>query len=366
LAKIKRENILLAAALTLLVAIVITISSYDGFSATSEKPKIGLIITGAKNDDGWNGRHYQALKSVCERFGLTLLVKENIAENVGDCPQAVKELVGEGAGMIILSSFAYPMEVADIVQDYPRTKFVGISAEHTAKNMTAYFARLYQARYLSGIIAGKRTKSNVLGYVAAMPNAEVNRGINAFALGAQSVNPQVKVVVVWTNSWQDDYQETVGAHRLIKEAGADVLTYHQNKKSVANVAESMGVDFIAYHETLSGYSPHYLTSVLCHWEIYYTEIVENFLKGSLNAEKINWLGIERNAVYLGSFSDRVTEDMRLKVEQTRQNMLDGFLIFSGEIYDNEGNLRSAADEALSDDILLTQVDWLVKGVEVLD
>ena len=361
-----KEHILVAVALALVVLTLFAITTFDGDTDNKQPVKIGLVLTGSKNDEGWNGKQYAAMQKVCAKYGLTLLVKEYIAENTGDCPRAIQDLARDGAGMIFLSSFAYPEEAKTVVGRYPHIAFGTNSAEYTAKNMSAYFARLYQTRYLSGIIAGMRTQTNVLGYVAAMPNAEVNRGINAFALGAQSVNPTVKVIVIYTGSWQDEAREKSAATRLVQEAGADVLTYHQNQNNVADVAELLGVDFIGYHEAFDKYSAHCLTSVVCRWEAYYGNIVERYLRGAMNSDPVNWLGIERDVIYLSRYSDRVTEPMRGKVERARQNMLDGYLIFSGEIYDNRGRLRCEADEALSDGILLKQVDWLVKGVEVLD
>lgn len=363
---LRKENLLLAVAIFLLVVILLTIVGFDGRSGDKEPLKIGFILSGAKNDSGWNGKHYLAMRQVCDRLGIELLVKENVAENTGACPKAIRELATDGANMIFLTSFAYPAEAVEVVGDYPHIAFAGIEAEHSAPNMTAYFNRIYQVRYLSGIIAGMRTKSNVIGYVAAMPNAEVNRGINAFALGVQSVNPAAKVQVAWTGSWQDGLKETLNARRLVEEKGADVLTYHQNQKFVAEAAAALGVDFIAYHETFADTSPHYLTSVLCRWEAYYANIVSRYLKGELNRQKINWLGIEDGVVYLEPYTNNISAAMRTQVENAAKDMREGFVVFSGEIYDNEGNLRCAADEALSDDILLTQVDWLVEGVEVLD
>lgn len=364
--KITKENPLPLMALLALIGIVGVIINFDNDESKTAPIKIGFILTGGKYDEGWNGQHYAAMQKVCDKLGAKLLVKEHIVENTGACTDAIRCLAEDGVNMIFLTSYAYPAEAIRVVGEYPQIAFAGITAEHTAKNLTAYFTRLYQARYLSGIIAGMRTRSNTIGYVAAMPNAEVNRGINAFALGAQSVNPTVEVVVAWTNSWQDGSKEELNARRLVQETGADVLTYHQNQKYVAEAAEKLGVDFIGYHEALTGYSNHNLTSVVCHWEAYYHDIVKRYLKGVLNAKKINWLGIEQNTVYLSPYSERVTEEMRKRVEYAKQNMLDGHFIFAGELYDNEGNLRCAADEAMSDDILLKKMDWLVKGVRTLD
>ncbi len=361
---IKSENILLVIGAVLLLAIFGTIFMF-GNGNREEPPVIGFVMTGGAEESGWNGRHYAAVKSVTDQMGARLILKEHVRENTGECQQAIRELAREGAGMIFLSSFAYPREAIHIVSDYPKIAFGVISAEFTAKNMTANFVRVYQARYLAGIIAGLRTGSNIIGYVAAMNNSEVDRGINAFALGVQRVNSRAKVLVAFTGSWQDDEKEAANARRLVA-AGADVLTYHQNQHAVADAAEEMGVDFIGYHEVFSGRSPHYLTSVVCRWEAYYTDIMQRYLKGELNHDPIHWMGLEKGAVYLSGYSSRVTEYMRENVEQAQKEIEEGFFIFSGQLYDNQGILRCGRGESLSDIILLEHVNWLVKGVEVLE
>lgn len=361
---IRNGNILLAISVVLLFAVFGTIFLF-GNEREREATVVGFVITGTRDEPGWNGRLCEAMEKVAGEMGLKLLIKENIRENTGQCPVAIRELADAGARLIFLTSYGYPEEAKDVVTDYPRVAFATIAAKYTAKNMAANFARLYQGRYLSGIIAGMRTQSNVIGYVAAMENSEVNRGINAFALGVQRVNPEARVLVSFTGSWQDDAKEAENARRLVKEAGADVLTYHQNQRAVADACEEMGVDFIGYHEPLTGCSSHYLTSVVCRWEAYYTDIVQRYLKGELCREHVHWMGIEKDAVFLSPYSDRVTEPMRKQVELARQEILDGFLVFSGEIYDNQGNLRCKRGDSLSDDILLEYVNWLAKGVEVL-
>ena len=331
-----------------------------------EQTKIGFITIGDIREAGWNASQYEGIKTAAEKFGARLLVRDHVRENSGECPAAIRELIDEGAGMIFLASYSYSSEARELVEEYPGIAFATNSAEVHARNMTAYFVRMYQARYLSGALAGLRTKTNTIGYVAAMPNSEVNRGINAFALGVRRTNPAAKVVVIWTGAWQDEEKEMVNAERLIQERGADVLTYHQDEDAVCRAAEKYGVDFIGYNALLTGYSEHYLTSVVCRWDLYYIDIVQRYLKGELNTVKNHWMGIDRDAVSLSEFSPAVAPDTVRQVEALRQELASGGLIFAGEIYDNQGILRSAADEVICDDVLLERVNWLVQGVEVLE
>ena len=224
-----------------------------GFKNDNDKHiKVGLITIGDIQEPGWNANHYNGMKKAAEEFGMELLVRDKIEENSGKCPVAIKELAEEGAGMIVLASGGYSKEVENVIKEYPHIAFATNYSEINVKNLSAYFARMFQGRYLSGALAAMRTKTNVIGYVAAVPNSEVKRGINAFALGVQRVKPEAKVIVMWTGSWDDPETEKLHAKRLIEEAHADVLTYHQAGASVGEVADSLGVDFIAYNILLDG------------------------------------------------------------------------------------------------------------------
>lgn len=355
---------LLVLAAVLLITIIVSI-----FTINTQKDsdvKIGLIITGSITDDGWNGMHYQGVSSACESLGVELIVKENISEGSGNCARAVDELVKEGAGMIILSSYAYPLEVQDTVQKYPEVSFYGISAEYYAENMTSYFGRMYQARYLAGIVAGMKTESDVIGYVAAMPNSEVNRGINAFTLGVKSVNEDASVHVVWTDEWENEAKEQDAANTLINELKADVLTYHQNQHYVAKVADEAGVYSIGYNAVEEGLSDDYLTAAVWDWNALYYQIVREYMQGKGNTVKRHWFGIDTGVVALSEYSPLVEEGIRQRVEQAKTEMNEGNDVFSGLIYDNNGTIRCGEGESISDEILLEKMDWFVDGVVIYE
>ncbi len=332
------------------------------------QPKAGIVLLGGTDEEGWNAPQYRGIRKACDNMRIELLTKQRIIGE-GACTKAVQELADEGAGMIFLASYSYSEEAQEFVREYPQIAFGTNSAECHARNMTSYFVRMYQGRYLAGALAGMHTKSNVIGYVAAMQNSEVNRGINAFALGVQQTNPNARVVVMWTSSWQDEEKEAAEARRLITEAGADILTYHQDEPAAANVAEELGIDYIGYYEDLGKHpwrSEHALTSVICNWDRYYEDIIRRYLKGELNYVDKQWVGMEAGFVELCEFSPAVTKEEQARLEQLKQAMLAGRFIFAGEIYDRQGNLRCRAEESIRDDRLLQHMDWLVKGVDVLE
>ena len=361
--KIERRNKLLGVlSCALLLGIFLLIILFGNIKK-DEKVKIGFIISGSKEEDGWNGRHYQGIKKACDELDVELLIKENVKEFSGECEQAISELNEAGVGMIVLSSYGYSEEVKALVAQYPEITFYASSSEYHCENMTSYFARMYQVRYLSGIIAGLKTKSGNIGYVAAMPNNEVNRGINAFALGVKRVNPEAKVIVSWTGAWDDEQAEKTAACKLVKEKKTDVLTYHQNQNYVIRAAEELGVASIGYHQQFEGFSSLYLTSAVYDWEQVYRKLIREFIRGKENSRSNYWIGIETGAIALSEYSSEVSEEIQEEVEKAKEEILSGKDVFSGVIYDNKGNLRCDESEILSDEMILEEFDWYVEGVE---
>ena len=328
--------------------------------------KIGFVLSGSIEEKGWNGRHYQGYKASSEKLGTQMLVMENVKEYSGECKNAIHELVKQGASMIILSSYGYSEEVYEVVQQYPQIVFYGNSSEYHDSNLTSYFARLYQARYLAGIVAGMKTKTNQIGYVAAMENNEVNRGINAFTLGVKHVNPKATVHVAWTNSWDNEEIEREATRNLVDRKEVDVVTCHQNQDFVVKEADKLGVYSIGYHVASEDLSNKYLTAVVCNWEILYEEIIKQYLQGNANSVENYWIGLEKEAVGLTELSEEVFPEIIQELENAKKQILEGKDVFSGVIYDNEGMLRCDEGEIIRDKVLLEQFDWFVEGVDIYE
>lgn len=356
-----RQRLLLIAVLILLIAVFAIVINI--ITRQKGEVRVGVILTGNTEDPGWNSAHYLGVSEACDELDVTLLIKENIAEGTGQCATAVDELVKDGATMVILSSYNYPAELESTFEKYPDVSFYGISANNAQENVTSYFGRMYQARYLSGIIAGYQTSTDVIGYVAAMPNNEVNRGINAFALGVKSVNPDARIVISWTNSWEDREAEISAATALIDEMQADVITCHQNQSYVVQTADAKGVYSIGYNASDESLSDKHLTSAVWDWKTLYKEILREYITNRSNTEKRHWFGLETGAVKLTGYSSLVSEDARTSVENAKAEILSGNDVFSGIIYDTDGVLRCGDYETISDETLLNNMDWFVEGVE---
>lgn len=358
----KRKRGFLLIIIVLLTAVIISALLFAGRSH-KKREKIGFIITGSVDEKGWNGIHYEGVSAACKELGAELIVKENVKEFQGECGPAIEELVKKGCKMIILTSFGYAEEAADIIAKYPEVSFYSNSFNFHADNVTSYFSRMYQARYLAGIVAGMQTKTNKIGYVAAMPTSEVNRGISAFTLGVRQVNPDAVVTVAWSNSWDNETEERKQTDNLINNTGVDVITYHQNQTYVAEEAERYGIFSIGYHQGLENCSEKYLTAVVCDWKLTYEAIIRQYLRGDSPDIKVHWVGMEGNAVKLTDFSPLVTEKTREEVSKATQRILSGQDVFSGVIYDNEGRLRCKDNQTIRDEVLLEHFDWYVEGVE---
>lgn len=346
------------------IAAIFLVLFLVGRTGSDKKVSVGIVMSGPSDEDGWNKKQHTGVQTACEKLGVRLLVKEGVEEEETACMQAVDELASEGAQMIILNSYGYTKLMKKSVQKYPDISFFGTAAELQEDNFSSYFSRMYQARYLAGIVAGMTTRTGKIGYVAAMSNSEVNRGISAFARGVRRGNKDAEVVVAFTGSWNDAETEKKLAGSLIEKDGVDVLTYHQNQSNVVDVAEEAGIASIGYNDELTGKSDNYLTAAVCNWEVLYENIIREHMKGRANEKKCYWMGLESNVVGLDTFSSRVTPEICEEVEKARQEILDGQDVFTGLIYDNNGKKRCDAGESISDASLLEHFDWLAEGVRI--
>ena len=358
----KFTKIILIVLIAALVAGIITFVLFFYSAKDNDARKVGYIMTGIKYEAGWNGMNYKGISTVCENLGIELLVKENILENTGACPEAVSQLIDEGAELVILSSYGYPAESKEVIDSHQDVSFYGISTDYYSSNITSYFGRMYQARYLSGIIAGMTTETDKIGYVAAMSNCEVNRGINAFTLGVRRVNPDAEVIVIRTGEWDNEEKGQAAVNTLIEEYNVDLLTYHQNRPYVVEAAEEAGIYSIGYNEAEEGFSDKYLTAAVWNWEELYSDIITDFLQGDANSKLHHWCGLETGAVSLSAYSPLVSQAARAEVDKAKNEILTGHDIFSGEIHDNTGVVRCEADEFISDTTLMDDLYWYVDGV----
>jgi simple sugar transport system substrate-binding protein len=241
-------------------------------------------------------------------------------------------------------------------------KFEHATGYKTDINVAVYNARFYEGRYLAGIVAGKMTKSNTAGYVAAFPIPEVVMGINAFTRGMRSVNPKAEVKVIWVNSWYDPGREREAAETLVSQ-GADVLTHHTDSTAAVQAAEAKKVYAVAYHSDMSKYGPNaHLTAVTHQWGAYYTKAVQDAMAGKWKTGT-TWGGIKEGMIRMAPFNPVVPKETQDLVNKTSADIGAGrFHPFTGPIKDNEGKERLAAGKTITD-ADLSKMDYYVEGVQ---
>lgn len=366
----KRKS-LLALALVLMMALLV--AGCGGEQAATEnepageedgeKLKVGFIYVGPTGDAGWSWAHEQGRLYLQEQ--LPYVDASYYMESVPEGPASesyIQELVNQGCKVIFTTSLGYMDATLAVAEKNPDVVFMHCSGIKTAENMGNYFGRMYQARYLSGIAAGKQTESNLIGYVAAFPVPEVIRGINAFTLGVRSVNPDAVVKVVWTNTWYDPVKEKDAAKALLNE-GCDVIAQHQDTPGPQQAAEEKGVYGVGYNSDMSKMAPKaVLTSPVWNWGPYYVKVVEAVKNGTWKPEAY-WGGLEDGIVDLAPFGPMVTEETKQLIEAKKQEIIDGkFDVFWGPIKDQNGNIKVAEGEKLTDKEMLEMM-WFVEGVE---
>ncbi|MBB6217202.1 basic membrane protein A [Anaerosolibacter carboniphilus] len=327
-----------------------------------EKMKVAFIYVGPVGDAGWSFSHDKGREYLVSQMpDVETTFVESVPEGA-DAERVLTELAEKGNKVIFATSFGYMDYVENVAKKYPDVTFLHCSGYKTAENVGTYFGRMYQPRYLSGLVAGKKTQSNVIGYVAAFPIPEVIRGINAFALGVKEANPDAVVKVVWTNTWYDPAKEKEAAKSLL-DAGADVIAQHQDTPGPQQAAEEKGAFSIGYNTDMSQFAPKaYLTSPVWNWGPYYVETVKAVQEGTWKSEKY-WGSMKDGVTQLAPMTDLVDAEAKALVEAKQKEILDGtWDVFTGEIKDQTGAVRVNAGQRMTDEEMLS-FDWFVEGVE---
>ena len=324
--------------------------------------KAAWVYPSPAAEEGWTKQHEEARLAIQKHFGDK--IKTQYVDNIvtpADAERVIRDLAVQGTDIIFATSFGFMNPALKVAKEFPNVKFEHATGYKTAPNLTFYNARFYEARYLAGKLAGAMSKSGKLGYVAAVPIPEVLQGINAYTLGAQSVNPKIEVRVVWTNSWYDPGKE-VDATKTLVGQGCDIMTHHTDSPAVAVASEDMKVPVISYHSAMKKVAPTQLIgAVTHHWDEYYTKSIQEVFDGSWKVEPV-WGGAEMHMVRLSAVTEKapkaVVDDINATYGKLEKQQFD---IFAGPIFDNEGKERVAKGAKADDKALLT-MNYFVKGV----
>ncbi len=359
----KRKTLVLALILVLVApALVFAGGEQEKQQAEGEEPfKVAFVYISLPGDLGWTYEHDQGRKYMEEQLGDA--VETTFIEEVPEGPDAariIRQYVQQGYDMIFATSFGYMDPMYEVAEEFSNVYFEHCSGYKTRENMATYFGRMYQPRYLSGLVAGEMTESDTIGYVAAFPIPEVIRGINAFTRGVRKVNSEAKVRIVWTNTWYDPVKEREAAVALLDE-GADIIAQHQDTTEPQKAAQERGKLSIGYDSDMAKFvGDTVLVSPVWDWGPYYTRRVQQAINGEWEKHSY-WGSVENEIVQLSDFSPKVPEDVKELVAEERQRIISGeWDVFHGPVRNQDGEVVVPEGEQMSDKEMLN-MDFLVEG-----
>ena len=325
--------------------------------------KAGFIYVGPPTDFGWSYEHDQGRLAIEEAFGDA--VETSYVESVPEGPDAERvmtQMALGGADIIFSTSFGYMDPTLNVAAKFPNVKFEHATGYKRADNVSTYSARFYEGRHVIGLIAGRMTESNTVGYIASFPIPEVVRGINAAYLAAKSVNPEVKFKIVWVYSWFDPGKEADAANALI-EQGVDVIMQHTDSPAAMTIAEEKGIFAFGQASDMIQFGPTArLSAIIDNWGPYYVSRVKAVMDGTW-ASTDTWDGIAPGMVKIGDFSDRIPADVAAEAQAAADAIAAGTLhAFTGPINKQDGSAWLAAGET-ADDGTLAGMNFYVEGVD---
>lgn len=331
--------------------------------AGGEKLIIGALHVGSVSDAGYNQAQHAGLLELAKNLpNVEVKEAENVPESA-DAERVMESMIQEGAKIIFPQSFGYLDPALNVAAKHPDVIFMHPAGFKLADNLGTYWGNNFEAMYLAGIAAGKATASNQLGFITAFPIPNILASVNAFHLGAKSVNPDVTTTLVINGSWVDPTKEAAATNALA-DAGVDVVTMIVDSPiAVVKTAEERGIKVIGFHsDALQEFAPEgWLTGVAYTWGPLFTRIVQSVEDGTWKSEHIRG-GVESDFVGLAAFGPSVTDETKTQIEEAKAKLISGELkIFQGPIKDNKGEVRIPEGEAGGMELLDT-TDWLVEGV----
>lgn len=348
-----------------------TVKSSSGVSKDSIK--VGVIhLSDPADGSGYTYTHDIGIMGMQQNLGLSdsqIIRKINVNDSDKDATRkAIKECIDEGCNIIFSTSWGYMETTAQMAEEYPDVYFShGTGYMSNGKNFNNYFGRIYQPRYLSGIVAGMNTKTNKIGYVAAMgsENSEVTGGIDAFALGVYSVNPSAQIYVKVTNSWYDPAAEKAAASTLLN-MNCDVIAQHCDTTYPQLLAQQKNVYSIGYNSDMSKDAPDAcLCSVIWNWSAYYTAAVQSVIDGTWDGSNY-YGGMNENIVGITQLADFCKSGTQQKVDEAKKDIISGKLgIFDGVIETNTGTTVGESGKTLKDSDITGNINWYFKTVTLV-
>ena len=356
-----RREFLRTIAAAAMVAGAMTLAG--GEAAAQQKMKVGFIYVGPVGDFGWSYQHDEGRKAVVAKYGDR--VETTFVESVSEGPDAervIEQLARSGHKLIFTTSFGFMEPTVKVAQRFPNVWFEHATGFKRAPNLATYDARFYEGRYIIGQIAAKMSKSGTIGYIGSFPIPEVVAGINAFMLGAQSVRPDMKIKVVWVNSWYDPGKEADAAKALISQ-GADVLSQHTDSAAAMQVAQERGVLAFGQASDMIKFGPKaQLTSIIDDWAPYYVERVGLALDGKWATGAV-WDGLDNGKVKMAPYTN-MPDDVRAMAQATEAAIKAKTLhAFKCPIVKQDGATVECKGNGHLSDEQIASMNFYIKGID---
>jgi simple sugar transport system substrate-binding protein len=329
-----------------------------GSASAADKLKACWVYVGPHNDGGYSEGHDKGRQMVDKELGDK--VETSYVENVPEGPdaeRAIERLARSGCKIIFTTSFGFMDPTIKVAAKYPDVKFEHATGFKTADNVTTYNARFYEGRYIIGQIAAKMSKTGTAGYIVSFPIPEVIMGINSFMLGAQSVNPNFKIKIVWVNSWFDPGKEGDAAKALFDQ-GADIITQHTDSPAPLQIAEERGLHGFGQAHDMSSFAPKaQLTAIEDNWGPYYVERVKAVLDGTWKSQA-SWEGLKEKMLLMAPYANMPDDVAKMAQETEAKISADPLLPFEGKVYKQDGSEAGKIDDGV-----LLGMNWYVKGID---
>jgi basic membrane protein A and related proteins len=329
----------------------------------NEPLKVGFVYVGPVGDFGWTYSHDLGRREM--EANLQDKVKTTFVENVNegaDAERVIRQLALDGNKLIFTTSFGYMNPTIKIAKDFPDIVFEHCTGNTLAANVGTYLGRFEEPRYLTGMIAGKMTKSNVIGFIGTYPIPAVIRGIGAFTQGLRTINPQAKVRVLWIENLYDPTKEREAAQALIN-LGADVLSQYTNSTAAIQLATEKGIYAFGSYSDMSNFGiKAHLTSVINKWGKFYIDTALAVMNNKWKSRKI-WHGIAQGMVDISPMNQSIPSDVQQLVYTKREQFIQGTAHpFDGPVKDQNGVVRVSKGKVLDDRGQL-EMNWYVEGIE---
>ena len=376
-------SIALLSTMCSLVACSEKVSTRDTTSSGNKKStklnyndiKIGIIVNGSEDDtSGYTYAHAKGIEDALKNLGMSkdqVIWKNHIPDDMNNASDQqviteAEDCIKQGCSLIFASSYGYKNAIKQLSEKHPNVYFAHATGDvSNGTNFINYFGRVYQARYLSGIAAGLKTKTNNIGYVSAwgLENSECTSGINAFAMGVASVNSNAKVYIRTTSTWFNAEKEKSAAEYLIQEKNCDVISQHVDTAEPQIAAQEAGVYGIGYNSDMSKDAPKaVLTSVIWHWDVFYTWAIKSVVEKTWDGK--NYLGgLNEGMVSITKLTDLNNPNAQSKIDAATTKMKSGdWDVFTGIIPTNQNTTIGSDGTSLDNNSILFRMNWYYKNV----